>query len=258
MSLFPKEHGAYGQITVPLFTAFLATGVSTTGLLIATAVLSGFLAHEPALVLIGARGTRSKRDLRQPALRWLGCTLAVGAAAAVGVLLTMDAALRWSMIVPLAPAVLLAILAARGREKSWPGEVAAALAFSGAAVPVSLSAGASIDTATRVAIPFALLFVANTLAVRAVILQVRGGGDPRAARITRWAALSVAAGGGVSLALLAAGGWLATSVLVAAAPGLLMAAAIAACPPAPARLRRIGWALVAVSVVTAAIVVAIA
>lgn len=258
MSLFPREHGAYGQITVPLFTAFLAAGVSTTGLLIATAVLAGFLAHEPASVLIGARGTRAKRDLRQPALRWLVCTLAVGLTAAVGVLLIMDASLRWSMLVPLAPAVLLAILAARVREKSWLGEIAAALAFSGAALPVSLSAGAPLDTAIMVALPFASLFVANTLAVRVVILQVRGGGDPRAAMITRWATLSVAAGGGAFLALLAAGGLLSPSVLVAAAPGLLMAAAIAAHPPAPAHLRRIGWTLVAVSVVTAAIVIAIA
>jgi hypothetical protein len=257
-SLFPKEHGAYGQVTVPLITAFLAAGVSTTGLLIATTVLAGFLAHEPASVLIGARGARAKRDLRQRAIRWLGCTLAVGVAAAVGVVLTIDAALRWSMIVPIAPAFLLAILAARGREKSWSGEVAAALAFSGTAVPVSLSAGASLDTAATVAIPFALLFVASTLAVRVVILHVRGGGDPHAAMTTRRAALSVAAAGGVLLALLAAAGLLAASVLLAASPGLLIAATIAAYPPAPTHLRRIGWTLVAVSVMTATIVVAIA
>jgi hypothetical protein len=258
MSLFPKEHGAYGQITVPLITAFLVAGVSTTGLLIAAAVSAGFLAHEPASVLIGARGARAKRDLRQRALRWLGCTLAVGVAATVGVVLTMDAGLRFSMIVPIAPAVLLAILAARGREKSWPGEVAAALAFSGAAVPVSLAAGASLETAAVVAIPFALLFVTSTLAVRVVILQVRAGGHLQAAMATRRAALSVAAGGGIVLGLLAAAGLLAASVLVAATPGLLIGAAIAAYPPAPAHLRRIGWALVAASAVTAAIVIAIA
>jgi hypothetical protein len=232
--------------------------VSTTGLLIAAAVLAGFLAHEPALVLIGARGPRAKRDLRQRAIRWLGCTLAVGVAAAVGVVLTSDAALRWSMIVPIAPAILLASLAVRGREKSWPGEVAAALAFSGVAVPVTLAAGASLDTAAAVAIPFALLFVASTLAVRVVILQVRGGGDRQAAMATRRGALSVAAGGAAALALLAATGLLAASALAAAAPGLLIAAAIAAHPPRPTRLRALGWTLVAVSVVTSAIVVATA
>jgi hypothetical protein len=219
---------------------------------------AGFLAHEPASVLIGARGARAKRDLQQRARQWLGCTLAVGVVAAVGVAVTIDAALRWSIIVPIAPAFLLAVLAARGREKSWLGEVAAAFAFSGAAVPVSLSAGASLDTAATVAIPFALLFVASTLAVRVVILQVRGGGDRQAATATRRAALSVAAGGGALLALLAAARLLPLSVLVAAAPGLLIAAAIAVRRPAPTHLRSIGWTLVAVSVVTAAIVVAIA
>ena len=196
--------------------------------------------------------------MRQRAILWLGCTLAVGVTAAVGVVLTLHAALRWSLLIPIAPALLLAILAARGREKSWPGEVAAALAFSGAAVPVSLSAGASLDTAAMVAIPFALLFVASTLAVRVVILQVRGGGDRQAASATRRAALSVAAGGGAVLTLFTAAGLLPTSVLVAAAPGLLIATAIAAHPPAPTHLRALGWTLVAVSVVTAAIVVAAA
>jgi hypothetical protein len=173
-------------------------------------------------------------------------------------MLTIDVALRWSLLAPIAPACVLAILAARGREKSWPGELAAALAFSGAAVPVTLSAGASLHSAAAVTIPFALLFVASTLAVRVVILQVRAGGDRQAAMATRRAALSLAAGGGVFLALLAAAGLLATAVLVAAAPGLLIAAAIAAHPPAPTRLRALGWTLVAVSVVTSAIVVAAA
>jgi hypothetical protein len=124
MSLFPKEHGAYGQVTVPLITAFLAAGVSTTGLLIATAVLTGFLAHEPALVLIGIRGVRAKRELRPRAVRWLGCTLAVGIAPAAGAVLTMHPAQRWSIIVPAAPAFVTATdvsnpagLAGRGRER---------------------------------------------------------------------------------------------------------------------------------------------
>ena len=57
-SLLPKEHGAYGQIAFPLATAFVVAGVSTAGLLLAAAVVAGFLAHEPAAVLLGLRGAR--------------------------------------------------------------------------------------------------------------------------------------------------------------------------------------------------------
>jgi hypothetical protein len=258
MSLLPKEHGAYGQITFPLLTAFLVAGVSTTGLLVATAVLAAFLAHEPASVLIGARGARVKRDLRQRAILWLVCTVVIAIVAGVGAWLTIQPALRWSIIVPIAPALLLVMAIARGREQSGQGEVATALAFSGAALPVALSAGASLEAAAAVAIPFALLFVASTLAVRVVILRVRRGGDRQATKATCRAALFVAGGGAATLAVLSAAGLLSASVLVAAAPGLLIAGSIATHPPAPTHLRALGWTLVAMSVVTAAIVVATA
>ena len=180
----------------------------------------------------------------------------VGTAAAIGTFALMSASVRWTLAVPLVPAILLALIAADGREKSWYGEVTASLAFAGAAVPIAMAAGASIETAMAVAIPFVLLFVASTLAVRVVILQVRRGGDRRAAAATRRAAFGVAGCGVIALAWAAVGHVLPGSVLAAAAPGLMVAAAVAAKPPSPARLRRLGWTLVAVSVATAVIVIA--
>jgi hypothetical protein len=48
------------------------------------------------------------------------------------------------------------------------------------------------------------------------------------------------------------------STIAAAAPGLLTAAAIALRPPAPSRLRVLGWTLVAISVLTTVIVISAA
>jgi hypothetical protein len=254
-SLLPKEHGAYGQLAFPLLTAFIVAGASRGGLLIAAALVAGFLAHEPAAILLGLRGARAKREMRQRAIQWLGCCLAIGVPAGAGALLLIDTAARWSIAVPVAPALVLAVGTARGVEKSWHGEVAAALAFSGAAIPVAIAAGAAEQSAAAVAAPFALVFVASTLAVRVVILRVRRGGDPRAATTTRRAALSFAGGAAAALVVLTVSGLPTSSVFVAAAPGLLTAAVIAARPPAPTHLRTIGWSLVAVSVLTAVIVV---
>ena len=53
-------------------------------------------------------------------------------------------------------------------------------------------------------------------------------------------------------------GWLSSAVLLACAPGLITASIVAARPPAPARLRSLGWTLVAISTLTAAIVIATA
>jgi hypothetical protein len=255
MSLVPKEHGAYGQIAFPLIAAFAVAGASAGGVLLAAAVIAGFLAHEPALVVLGLRGPKAKRDLGRRATRWLGCCLAVAAAAGAGALVAIQPPARWSIAVPLVPAGFLAARIARGHEKSWGAEVAAALAFSGAAVPISMAAGASASTAAAVAIPFVLLFVSSTLAVRVVILRVRGGGDPRAASATRRAAVSVALAGCAILALTTARGLTPVSVIAAALPGLVMAALIALYPPAPMRLRALGWTLVAVSVLTTVIVI---
>jgi hypothetical protein len=258
MSLLPKEHGAYGQVTFPIVTAFVVAGPSMAGLLVATTVIAGFLAHEPAAVLLGVRGPRAWRERRSDAVRWLCVCLVVGAAAGSGALLAMSSDARWSIAVPLAPAALLGATLVGGREKAWYGEVAASLAFAAAAVPVSIAGSASAATAAAIAIPFALLFITSTLAVRVVILHVRRGGDSRAAALTRGATLSVAGAGAIVLAVLSMTNVLSASVLGAATPGLLTAAVVGVHPPAPTHLRRLGWTLIAVSLVTAAIVIATA
>jgi hypothetical protein len=111
--------------------------------------------------------------------------------------------------------------------------------------------------AFAVAIPFALLFITTTLAVRVVILRVRGGGDPAATVATRRVTLAISLGAFVVIGALTMAGWLASAVIMAAAPGLLTAAVVAARPPAPTRLRSLGWSLVAVSTLTAVIVVVV-
>src|SRR4030095_16500565 len=167
-------------------------------------VVAGFLAHEPCAVLLGLRGTRAGRELRGPAMRWLGTFLVVGAMTGLGALATIDPGARWSVAVPLAAALPLIIATIRHQQKSWHGEIAASLVCAGAAVPIAMAAGATTKTASAVAIPFALLFVASTLGVRVVILRVRRGGDPKAPAATRRAALSFTVGSAAMLALLTA------------------------------------------------------
>jgi hypothetical protein len=258
MSLWPKEHGAYGQMAFPLVTALCVAGVSAGGALAAIAVLAGFFAHEPAAVVLGLRGPRDQHQLGPSAAKWLFALFVGGAIAGIGAIWTAEPAARWSLAVPALPALVLALAMLRHREKSWYGEVSAALAFSGTAVPVTMAAGGTFETAAMVAIPFALLFVTTTLAVRVVILSVRGGGNPHAAAVTRRATIGLSAGAAALLALASLKGLLSSWILIAAVPGLVTAAAIALRPPPPVRLRRVGWTLVAVSVITAALVVSTA
>lgn len=254
--LLPREHGAYGQLSLPLVTAFSVAGPSIAGLMVAVSAVAAFVAHEPASVLLGLRGARVRQELGGRATRWLACSLAISTIAGVIALLVIQRSAQWSVLVPIIPAVLLGVAAVRGREKSWYGEVAAALAFAGLAVPIAMAGGDSLATAIAVAIPFAVLFVTSTLAVRTVILRVRGGGNPEAMMATRRTVLAVTAVATTCLVWFTAVGFLPLATIAAAAPGLLTAVVIAVRPPHPAHLRTIGWTLVAVSVLTAVIVVA--
>ena len=75
-------------------------------------------------------------------------------------------------------------------------------------------------------------------------------------RHTRRAVFALVACAGGALVVATISRWLPVGVLVAAAPGLMMGTAIAARPPAPSRLRTIGWTLVAVSFLTAFTIIA--
>lgn len=255
MVALPKEHGAYGQLTMPLVTSLAAGGVSMGGLLLTVGAVAAFVAHEPAAILLGLRGVRARRVDGGTALRVLAVCAGIAALAGILSILAMEREDRWSISVPLLPAVLLAVTTARGREKSWYGEIAASLAFAGLAIPVSMAAGVSLADAAAVAVPFALLFMTSTLAVRTVILRVRAGGNERATAITRRSVFAITAAAAGVLAWLATAEILPASTLLSTTPGLLAACAISARPPQPTALRAVGWTLVAVSLVTAVLVI---
>jgi hypothetical protein len=256
MSIFPKEHGAYGQMAFPLLTSLVVAGVTVPAALIAAGVCAGFFAHEPLLVLLGRRGLRAQREERRRAIVWFAATATLTVVAiALGAWL-MPIGGRWSLLLPLAPGVFLGAAVAAQREKSSWGEIAVALAFSLAAAPICIAAGASTSTALSVAIAFAAIFVAATLAVRVVILKVRGGGNPRAAHLTRLTVFVSSGAVAIALATAAVNLLLPWTTVLAAGPGLAGALWLACFPPSPRRLHRVGWALVTMSAATAAILIA--
>lgn len=253
--MWPKEHGAYGQLALPVVTALAGAGVTTAGLSLAIAAAAGFVAHEPASILLGLRGIRARREQGRSAVRWLGCCALVAAVAGTASVMTMPAGVRWTLALALVPAVLLAIVTISGREKSWYGEILAAVAFSAVALPIAMSAGSTIGVAVGIVLPFALLFVTSTLAVRSLILRVRGGGDPRASSAARLSAVAIMTSGAAGVAWLSWHGVLPAATPGAVGPGLLAVLGIVMRPPPPARLRVVGWTLVAASVLTGAVVI---
>lgn len=255
MVLLPKEHGAYGQLAFPLVTALAVSGTSVPAALIALAVVGGFLAHEPLLVLLGLRGARVQREHKRLAAMWLAALSVGTVCAAAMALLWLPASARWSLLVPVVPAIPVAIAVVTGREKTWPAEVGVSLAFSGAAFPVAMAAGATIPTAATVAVVFALNFVLATLGVRGVILEIRRGGDPAAVVSTRRAVLTLACVVPITIVVACFTGLLPWTAAAATVPGVVTAIRLAAASPPASRLRTLGWALVTTSALTAVILI---
>jgi len=252
----PKEHGAYAQMATPLVTALTVAGATAASVAAAAALVLGFVAHEPLLVAIGGRGGRARREAGAAAWRWLAAMAGLAALAGVLAVGATPADVRWTFLLPVVPALLVLAAAVRGQEKRWPAEVLVALAFSLAAVPVCQAAGADARRAWSVATPFAVLFVAATLAVRGVILTARAAASPAGARASRVAAAVVAAAGVVALAGAALQNLLPWVSAMAAGPGALAATALAVRPPPPRHLHAVGWTLGGVSLAAAVVLMA--
>jgi hypothetical protein len=129
------------------------------------------------------------------------------------------------------------------------GELAAAAALAGVAVPVAIAAGVTWPAALGAWGAWVAAFGASTWAVRAVI-------GHRKEPIT-WALrvlpLGIPIGAAITLAALGVVPWFCA---IAAAPMTLMSVAIAASPPHPRSLKRVGWSLVAGSVAAAGVLIA--
>jgi hypothetical protein len=246
--MLPREHGAYGQLLLPLGTALVISGFHRSAILTAIAALAAFVAHEPLVVLLGGRGGRARREQRRTAIRWLTVSGGIAIVAGSAAIAAAPPDLRGLFAWPLVPAAVLALLLATGREKSTAGEIVSAMAFASISIPIGAVAASSPPLgAFIVAFTFASLFIVSTLAVRIVILTTRGGGNPHAVRVARLqfaAAIAVIAAG---IPLVALAEFRTAVAALAILPGVAVSTVLAVRPPPARRLRTVGWTLLSTS-----------
>jgi hypothetical protein len=238
-SLAPKEHGAYGQLALPLTAALAAAWPTAAGLLLTLAAALAFTAHEPVLVLLGHRGARA---LEEDGARARSRLLLLGAGAALAGLAGLVFApmpARVALLLPLALAALLWPLVARKEEKSLGGELLAACALSAVALPVALADGVPLPAALGMLGAWVFGFAASTVAVRGVIARQKGHDEATQAAL---AAVTVLFCLGGLLPRPLGPRLLCGGVLVACAWGVQLAR------PHPRELRRLGWLLVGGSI----------
>lgn len=244
-SLLPQEHGAWGQLFAPLATALALARPGGAAICLAASVVLGFLAYEPALVMLGKRGPRALREDGTRAGRRLAClALAALATGGLGLGLAPPAA-RWAALPTPALAAAAALLVWRKLEFTLLGEIVIAVALSSAGLPVALASGASLGAALAAWATWILAFTAATLAVQVLLSRARGEEAGRG----RLAATAIA-GLGLAAAALAATGILPGATLLALAPLALVSLALCLLPVSPRRLKEVGWTIMGASLVT--------
>lgn len=241
-SLWPKEHGAYAMLAFPLVSSLWVLGASAAALLLAGAVVAGFFAHEPLLILLGRRGPRALRQLGDRARPRL-VLFSVVAVSAAACSLWLAPHVWSAAMIPASLSVVVVAAVALGREKTIPGELAVAGAFSGACLPLGAAAGAPLHASAALAVVWLSTFALEAVAVKGTLARLKGGGTgARAAAIL--GSLAVAALGLSPL-------WAGTpSWCHALLPGAVASLGLCSMQVHPKRLRVVGWTLVGTDVAT--------
>ncbi len=244
VDLKPREHGAYAILLIPLATAILniilsGSGISIVGLLVLVASLAGFFAHEPLLVALGHRGGKAQRDASGARGRTIGLLL-LGSIAGVAAVALASTLVRLGLLACLIAAIVSLALAAARLHRTLGGQLFGVVGLSLPCVPILLAAEVPWQPTLLVWLAWLMGFVSTTLAVRGVIAAQKG--QPRT---THWLVLSIVTASAGMFMLL--GKWLP----LAALPMVLASWILMLWPPPAKHLRRVGWTLVAVTSLTA-------
>jgi hypothetical protein len=249
-SLLPHEHGAWGQLAMPLLAALAIGRPTPAALLLTASVLLAFLAHEPLLVALGQRGRRALAEDGARARRRLAALGALAAVTGAAGIAFAPAPARAGLALPALLSVGVLVLVWRRLEKTTLGEIAVAAALASAGFAVALAGGAPLRNAVAALAAWVLAFAAATLAVQVILVRVRSKGERDPGRLHAVLSALLAAAG---VGLFAAG--LPAAVAWGTAPTALFSIVVCLGRFSPRRLRELGWALVGSSAVTLIVLV---
>lgn len=231
-SLWPREHGAYFQLAMPLVAACTLRVPTPAMIALSVAAALAFVANEPLLVVLGHRGPRMRAQ--EGVRARLRLALLTGAALILGACGLALAPAGTIAVAALAavPAAVVVGFAWRRAEHTIAGELVAAIALTGASVPVMVAGGAARSVALVTWAAWAVGFGAAVIAVHRVIARHRRA----ASSIDRVIAVGMGAITWASLAI---------TPLVTAAPLAALATILVIAPPPARRLRAVGIAIAA-------------
>jgi len=251
--LLPREHGAYAELIFPLITALALGNGGIAPILLASAAIAVFLAHESFLVILGQRGNRARAQIGSRASLSVAFVVVITVTAATVGLWHAPADTLQTALLPLISIALLLPLIFSQREKTLVGELLVALIFASTLIPVARSGNVEIKTAAVASGVWLAIFTLQTLSVRAVKAHIKTEGE------TNFLPLVLVT---LSLAVLIAGLLLVRTQdpmilpLAAVSPAAIVGIFCVWLRVHPRHLRTLGWVLVGCDLIALALVTA--
>lgn len=240
--LNPKEHGAYAILGVPLVTSILLAGPTLVGMLVMTASIAAFLAHEPLLVTCQHRGKRAQAGT-PAARRRLALLVAVTVGCTALAAMLGSASVRIALVGTGLLASAALGMAIAGKHRSLGGQIVGVLGLSAPCLPIALS---SDGTEWAQLAPAAEVWVTWMLGFAAAIVSVRGmiAFQKRRPRTYHWVAIVLLTAIFVTLVCTP------LKLTATSLPLMAMAWYLMISPPAARLIKRVGWMFVGGAVAT--------
>jgi len=235
------------MLVFPIASGLVMGGLSWAAVAFTTLAVSGFLAHESVLVVLGARGERIRSSEASNARRRL-LRLSGGAVVAAGIFVVTAPADAWhAALLTGSLAVVVGVLLLARKTKSIPGELLVAATFSSVHAVLTAAGGAGGRVMYLPVPAWVVSFTLATLSVHAVKRRFKGRGPGRwtvAATPILAGAVTLLGVGGFALGYPLWGG--AASVL----PKALAVLVLSVVPANPRHLKRVGWTFVVADALT--------
>ena len=247
--LRPKEHGAYAILAIPLVAALFIAGLTPATVLIATAAIAAFLAHEPLLIVAGNRGNRA-RESTPAAARALTVQVVVVVVCGASAFWLGGLTVRLGLIACIVFASVELFVSINGYNRTLAAQL---LGIAGLTLPSAvavIAGGAELIVATQFWLIWFAGRIATTVSVRSAITHHKSSASILATRIYD---ILLA----IAFAVCCVGLFRGDEIWIVTVPLLLAAGMLRVVSPHPRHLKQVGWSLLVVNIISGVIAIAV-
>ena len=233
--MHPKEHGAYAILGIPLVAALFVGNINAVVVLILSAAITGFMAHEPLMIALGRRGRRALLAAPHASSR-MSLLIVIFLCSGGMAFWWASADVRLALMACLLLAGIGFLLSAAGLQRTLPVQVLDMASLTLPSSAMLLAGGIDQHLIIRLTAAWMMGRIATTTAVRSAIAKLKTSHQGKIAAGT----VAILSGFGAFIMII---------------PMLAAAIWIRFLPTRLIQLRRIGWILLGVNVMSAILMI---